>query len=157
MGLKKSAVFCVLQCQDAYLLLERNKPPHQGKMVPVGGKIEPFETPLSAVLRETYEETGWTIASPKFRGILTETSPIDYNWISFIYSAEIDYCPPPECNEGVLKWISTDELDLIQTPVTDRYIFQFINENRFFILDALYDDALDLLEMRDELTGLSII
>jgi 8-oxo-dGTP diphosphatase len=157
MGLKKSAVFCVLKCEDAYLMLERNKPPHRGKMVPVGGKIEPFETPLSAVIRETYEETGLKVVSPQFRGILTETSPMDYNWISFIYSAEIDYCPPPMCNEGVLKWISKGELDHIQTPVSDRYIYQFINENRFFILDALYDDALELLEMRDELTGQSII
>lgn len=157
MGLKRSAVFCVLHYRDLYLLLERGKPPHQGKMVPVGGKIEPFETPLQAVIRETMEETGITIFAPKFRGILTETSPVDYNWISYIYSAEIDFCPPPECNEGILKWISASELNLIQTPVTDRYIYRFISENRSFILDAVYNDALDLLDMRDELTGQSVL
>ena len=126
-------------------------------MVPVGGKIEPFETPLNAVIRETFEETGLTIEAPIFRGILTETSPVDYNWISYIYSAEIEFCPPPPCNEGILKWISAGELDFTQTPVTDRYIYRFIIENRPFILDALYNDALDLMEMRDELTGLSVL
>jgi 8-oxo-dGTP diphosphatase len=39
------------------MLLRRLKEPHRDNYTPVG-KIEPFENPLDAVIRETFEETG---------------------------------------------------------------------------------------------------
>jgi 8-oxo-dGTP diphosphatase len=44
------------------LLIEKSKPDWQaGKLNGVGGKIEPGETPLEAMVRETDEETGLTV------------------------------------------------------------------------------------------------
>ena len=88
-GVKRVAVFCIIKSGDQYLLLKRAKSPNQGKFVPVGGKIDPYESPIQAVIRETKEETGITISSPKFCGVLAETSPVNYNWVSFIYCVEI--------------------------------------------------------------------
>ena len=65
-GLKRVAVFCIIKSGDQYLLLKRAKAPNQGKFVPVGGKIDPYESPMQAVIRETMEETGISISAPKF-------------------------------------------------------------------------------------------
>jgi len=152
-GLKRVAVFCILKSGDQYLLLKRAKMPNQGKFVPVGGKIEPYETSLDAVIRETMEETGITITNPKFCGVLTETSPINYNWVSFIYQVEIPWIPAPECDEGELYWIREDELKDLDTPPADWHIYQRVNEGRPFVFSAQYDDQFHLISMNDEISG----
>ena len=40
------------------MLLKRFKTPNKGLYTPVGGKLEPHESPLNAAIRETFEETG---------------------------------------------------------------------------------------------------
>jgi 8-oxo-dGTP pyrophosphatase MutT (NUDIX family) len=57
-GLKKVAVICILKHQDIFLLLERLKEPNKDSFMPLGGKIDPFETPLDTAKRETWEESG---------------------------------------------------------------------------------------------------
>ncbi|MBK8349386.1 MAG: NUDIX domain-containing protein [Saprospiraceae bacterium] len=52
--MKRVAVFCIIKSGDQYLLLKRAKVPNQGKFVPVGGKIDPYESPLQAVIRGDY-------------------------------------------------------------------------------------------------------
>ena len=50
---------CYISCHGRFLLLE--SAPHKpfgGSFSAPGGKMEPLETPLAAVIRETYEETG---------------------------------------------------------------------------------------------------
>lgn len=152
-GLKKVAVFCVLTYQDQYLLLKRNKQPNQGKFVPVGGKIDPFETPQDAVIREVFEETGLKIQAAKFCGILTETSPVDYNWVSFIYTAEIPYSEPNACDEGELHWISATQLRDLDTPATDWHIYQYIQQGQPFVLNAYFNENMVMTKMHDELSG----
>lgn len=152
-GIKRVAVFCILKSGDNYLLLKRAKAPHQGKFVPVGGKIDPYESPIDAVIRETKEETGITIAQPNFCGVLTETSPVNYNWVSFIYKAEIPWIPAPECDEGELFWFHSDELKDIDTPPTDWRIYQYVKEGRPFVFSAIYDVNLVMTSMVDELSG----
>lgn len=155
-GIKKAAVFCILQSEHQFLLLERNKEPNQGKMVPVGGKIDPYETPLQAVIRETKEETGITIEDPIFCGILTETSPSKYNWISYIYKANINYIPAPFCDEGTLHWIDIHDLHTLDTPPTDMSIYEYVASGQKFILDAIFDKDMNMVSMYEELQGLQI-
>ncbi len=149
-GLKKVAVICILKHQDKFLLLERIKEPNIDLFTPLGGKIEPFETPMDAAKRETWEESGIHVEDMDFCGILTETSPTKYNWTSYVYIAEIDYQDAPECNEGNLKWINADEILNIPTPKTDWYIYDYALKKQKFIFDAVYDEDLVLLRM-DEL------
>jgi 8-oxo-dGTP diphosphatase len=152
-GLKRTAAMVVLRHGDSFLLLKRAKSPNKGKYVPVGGKLEPFENPLNAALRETYEETGLRLNTVKYCGVLVETSPTDYNWQCNIYVAEIDFIPPPPCDEGTLEWIDFDRVPNVPTPPTDLHIYHYIMAGKPFAFDAVYDENLKLLEMREEIEG----
>lgn len=156
-GIKRVAVFCIIKSGHHYLLLKRAKFPNQGKFVPVGGKVDPYETPIAAVIRETMEETGIVITNPRFCGILTETSPVNYNWVSYIYMVEIPWLPAPACDEGELFWVHNDELENLDTPPTDWYIYQYVNAGKSFAFSAEYDEYFNMITMVDELTNTIIV
>jgi len=152
-GYKRATAMVVLRHDDEFLLLRRNKAPHIGKYVPVGGKVEPFEDPHSAALRETQEETGLQLQDLQYAGTLIETSPIDYNWQSSIYVADIDQILPPFCDEGTLEWIDFDDITDIPTPETDYQVYVHIMQGRPFAFNAIYDEKLRLISMDEELSG----
>ena len=153
LGLKKTAVICVLRHKQHFLLLKRNKQPNKGLFTPVGGKLEPFESPKQAVIREVWEETGISLLGARYCGVLVENSPTDYNWCSFVYLADIDKIIPPFCPEGELEWVGYDALPDLPTPPTDWHIYQYIAAQKTFAFHADYDAALNLQAMSDELTG----
>ncbi len=152
-GLKKAVVTCVLRSEAGFLLLRRSKEPHLGKYVPIGGHLEPYETPKQAVIREVEEETGVSIEEPRLSGILTETSPTDYNWIVYIYTADIAPIPPVECAEGTLEWVPQERLNTVPIPTTDGYIYDYLSRSEFFVLDAVYNENVELITLVDELSG----
>ena len=156
LGLKKTATLCVLKNGNSFLLLKRLKDPNRGKFTPVGGKLDPHESPKQAAIRETFEETVITVNDMKYCGLLTETSPIEYNWTNYIYLAEIDKIPPPPCNEGDLKWIKFQDVLKIDTPRTDRFIYKYILEKRPFAFNAIFDDRISLVKMTEEIENLSV-
>lgn len=143
----------VLRHQDSFLLLKRIKAPYIGHYVPVGGKLEPYEDPCRAALRELREETGLVLTDLQYGGQLTETSPVDYNWWSTIYLANIDKIDPPHCDEGILEWIHFDQLTTIPTPPTDLQIYKYVVEGKPFALNAIFDKDLHLIRMTEEMTG----
>lgn len=157
MGLKKVAVLCVLRCGDKFLLLKRNKDPHKNMHTPVGGKLEPFEEPEKAVKREVLEETGININNVGFFGILTETSPVKFNWINYIYVSDIEYIDPPLCNEGVLEWIDVKNLEKLNTPKTDYFIYEYVKEKKIFIFEALYNENIELLKLIEKMSGKGLV
>lgn len=151
-GIKKVATMVILQYKTQYLLLKRAKAPNIGMYLPVGGKLKPFEDPKSCAIRECLEETAIEIRDPTFCGILTESSPTKYNWISYIYKAEIEYQPAPECDEGILEWIDENKLAQLPTPPTDMCIYQYIKDHQKFVINAKYDEHLKLIELYEELS-----
>ena len=155
-GLIKIATLCVLRYKNKFLLLKRFNEPNKGKYVPVGGKLKNYESPKDGVIRETLEETGIIIKEPKFFGILTESSPTNYNWISYIFCSEIKYILPPTSDEGKLEWIEYDKIKKIPTPLTDHHIYQFILQKKKFIINAEYDEELNLIEMFEEISNSKI-
>ncbi|MEL7120253.1 MAG: NUDIX domain-containing protein [Bacteroidota bacterium] len=156
-GLKRSASMIVLRNEQKFLLLKRAKPPHQGKYLPVGGKLDPFEDPYSAAKRELEEETGLKIDVLHFCGVLTESSPTKYNWQSYIYVADIDFITPPFCNEGELEWIEFKDIPLVPTPETDWHVYDYIMRRQHFVFNAVYDNDLNLLFMKDEIENKLVV
>ena len=133
------------------MLLKRLKEPNKGLFTPVGGKLDPHENPLKAAIRETWEETGFDVTHMKFCGLLTESSPVEYNWTNYVYLAEIELVPPPPCNEGELQWIDFDDVLKTPTPTTDWFIYKYILENRPFAFNAEFNEKIELLSMVEEL------
>ncbi|BDD04481.1 NUDIX hydrolase [Aureibacter tunicatorum] len=151
LGLKRTATLCVLKNGDRFLLLKRFKEPNKDNFTPVGGKLDPFESPKNAAIREVFEETGIKVASMKYCGILTESSPTKYNWTNYVYLAEIDYVEPPICNEGILEWISFENVLNIVTPKTDWHIYDYLLRGKTFAFHAEYSETLELLTMVEEI------
>ncbi len=156
-GIKKIASMCVLKCEQRFLLLKRANEPNRGMFVPVGGKLEPHESAYQAVLRETFEETGIPLKSAKYCGTLTESSPVKYNWISFIYMAEIPYQPAPFCDEGTLEWIAIENLLKVPTPPTDWWIYKYILDHKPFAFSAAFDKDLNMLEMIEDIENVRVV
>lgn len=152
-GLKKTAVLCVLKHGHQFLLLRRLKEPNKDMYTPVGGKLDPYENPINAAIRETWEETGIKVPTMKYCGILVETSPADYNWTSFVYLAEIDQVIPPPCNEGTLEWIHFNDVLNVPTPKTDWFIYKYILDGHHFAFHADFDEQLNLINMQEAFTG----
>jgi 8-oxo-dGTP diphosphatase len=153
MGLKKTAVLCILRHGDELLLMRRTKALHHGHYVPVGGKVEPFESPRAAAVREAYEEAGVALEEVRFCGVMAETAPVDYNWVNFIYLADIPYYEPPPCVEGVLEWVPVAQLESLPLLPTDLSIYRYALAGRPFVFDVSYDEALHMLLMAEELSG----
>lgn len=155
-GLKKAAVLAILQSERGLLLLHRNKDPHFGKYIPIGGKVDPYESPRETAIREIHEEAGLEVGELRLAGILIETSPVDYNWISSIYTATVPYSDPIECKEGRLEWIMPDQIATLPTPPTDRFIYEYVLRGEFFVFDAYFNAELELLRMVNEVDGDSV-
>lgn len=105
---------CYIEHDGKYLMLYRNKKKNdqsEGKWLGVGGKLESGESPEECVIREVYEETGLTLKSVKFRGIVTFVSDIWDNEFMFLYTSDEFAGNVKEvCEEGELSWISKDEV-----------------------------------------------
>ena len=93
----KKATLCYISREGAagreYLMLYRNKKqddPNEGKWIGVGGKFEPGETPDECMLREVREETGLSLASYHFCGVIHFISDTWEDEDMYLYRAEVD-------------------------------------------------------------------
>ena len=99
---------CYLEKDGCYLMLHRvkkKKDVNHDKWVGVGGKFEPGEDALACVLRETREETGYTLQNPAYRGIVDFYAPPWPSERMHLFTCT-DFCGEPiDCNEGTLEWV----------------------------------------------------
>ncbi len=146
----KIAAMCFLFCEGKILLMQRKKLPNIGKWVPPGGKLKLNELPIEACFREIYEETGFHLTNPVLLGILTEVSPVDYNWITYIYTQEVDFFDPIETAEGKAVWHSISEIHNLSLPDIDYLFLEYLFSKKRFLLFGRYDENLTLLNHRFE-------
>lgn len=150
-GQKRCVSLCILENANEYLLIRRGKKKKaledwSGSYIPIGGKIEPFETPTDAIIREVKEETGIEISEPYLIGVLTETSPLPkYNNVVYFFNKKIPKQELKNCDEGYFEWIEKSNLKDYPIPDIDRVIFEYLNQKQKFIIDAVYDDKLNLI------------
>ena len=73
----KLTTLCYIERENAYLMLHRvskEQDVNKDKWIGVGGHFEAGESPEECVLREVKEETGLTLLSWQFRGVITFSS-----------------------------------------------------------------------------------
>lgn len=134
-------VLCYIKYKDKYLMLYRNKKvndPNEGKWMGVGGHIEKGETPDEALIREVFEETGLKVVSFIQKGIGIFIND-DYQEKMYLYTATCDKEEVIECNEGVLKYFTEEEIYKLNMWEGDKYFLPYIfGEHPYFEMVLYY-------------------
>ena len=131
-----------LERDGKYLMLHRVKKEHDenhDKWVGIGGKFEPGESPEDCAVREVREETGLTMKSWAYRGIVTFVSDEwGTEYMHLFHSADFEGSVK-DCDEGVLEWV--DKRALYDLPIWegDKIFLRLLDKDRpFFSLKLCY-------------------
>lgn len=129
----QNTVLCYLEKDGKYLMLYRNAKKNDvngGKWVGVGGHIEENESPDEAVCREVREETGLTLNSCRFRGVVTFVSDKWEGEYMYLYTSSDFSGELSDCDEGELHWINKGEVMSLPMWAGDVIFLQHILEDR---------------------------
>lgn len=134
---------CYIERDDAYLMLHRIKKKNDvnhDKWIGVGGHFEAGESPEECLLREVKEETGLTLTSWRFRGIVTFcTDQGDCEYMC-LYTADGYEGTLTECTEGSLEWVRKTDFDRLTLWEGDRVFLALLaSEEPFFSLKLYYE------------------
>lgn len=134
---------CYLEQDGCYLMLHRVKKSHdvnKDKWIGVGGKFEPGEDALACALREVREETGLTMQSPLYRGIVDfYCDPWPAERMHLFTCTEFSGQMQP-CDEGDLAWVAKEAVDRLPLWPGDRIFFRLLAAGApFFHLELTYD------------------
>ena len=139
----KQTTLCYLERGDQYLMLHRVKKKNDAshdKWIGVGGKCEADESPDECMLREVKEETGLTVTSWRYRGIVTFISDIWPCEYMHLFTADQWTGSETDCDEGDLQWIEKQKLfDLALWPGDRIFLRLIMNPDQtFFSLKLVY-------------------
>lgn len=136
---------CYLEKDGCYLMLHRvkkKKDVNKDKWIGVGGKLEPGEDALACVRREVWEETGCTLGTPLYRGILDFACPPWEPEQIHLFTCT-DFTAPaalPDCPEGELRWVKKADIPALPLWRGDLIFLNLLAENApFFRLGLTYD------------------
>lgn len=133
---------CYIEREDSYLMLHRVSKKHdvnKDKWIGIGGHFEEGESPEECLLREAKEETGLTLTSWRFRGLVTFLAEGWDTEYMCLYTADGYEGELTDCNEGVLEWVKKADIDSLNLWEGDKIFFRLLNENApFFSLKLSY-------------------
>lgn len=140
----KNTTLCYIERDGAYLMLHRTKKANDenhDKWIGIGGKFEAFESPYDCVLREAKEETGLTLTSLRYRGIVTFVSDqMPVAEYMHLFTADAFTGEVRECDEGDLEWIPIEELLRLPMWEGDKIFLRLLQTNEpFFSLKLVYE------------------
>lgn len=139
---------CYIENNEQYLMLHRvskQNDINKDKWIGVGGHFEKGESPEECLLREVKEETGLTLTSYSFRGVITfqyeETGKVIDTEYMCLYTADGYEGEMISCDEGILEWVEKKKLFSLNLWEGDKIFFRLLEENRpFFSLKLKYVD-----------------
>ena len=112
---------------------------NKDKWVAIGGKFEDTESPEECNQREVFEETGLSLTSARYCGIVTFVSdkwPTEYMHIfhTLDFSGETK-----TCDEGELCWVKKEDIYNLPIWQGDKIFLRLVNtETQFFSLKLVY-------------------
>ncbi len=144
--MKNMSTLCYIERDGAYLMLHRTvkeNDVNRDKWIGVGGHFEDGESPEECVLREVREETGYTLTSYRFRGLVTFVSysdrGTDLEYMS-LFTADDFTGEPIACDEGQLEWVPIEQVWRLNLWEGDKIFFRLLDEEvPFFSLKLVYD------------------
>lgn len=139
----RNTTLCYLERDGCYLMLHRiNKENdlNRDKWIGIGGKFEEGESPENCLLREVREETGLTLDSWRYCGIVTFVSDVWGTEYMHLFHSEDFHGSLRECDEGSLEWIEKSALaSLPDLWEGDRIFLRMMENNEpFFSLKLCY-------------------
>ena len=139
----KQTTLCYIEQDGCYLMLHRVKKENdenKDKWIGIGGKFEDKESPEDCVLREALEETGLTLTSYRYRGLVTFVSdrwPTEYmhHFHADGFSGQLK-----NCDEGDLQWLPKEQLYSLPMWEGDRIFLDLLEQDvPFFSLKLVYE------------------
>ena len=139
----KQTTLCYIEQDGCYLMLHRVKKENdenKDKWIGIGGKFEDKESPEDCVLREALEETGLTLTSYRYRGLVTFVSdrwPTEY---MHLFHADGFSGQLKSCDEGNLQWLPKEQLYSLPMWEGDRIFLDLLEQDvPFFSLKLAYE------------------
>lgn len=134
---------CYIEKDNCYLMLHRVKKEqdiNRDKWIGIGGHFEEKESPEDCLLREVKEETGLTLTSYRFRGIITFVTDCYETEYMCLYTSDAFEGELSVCSEGDLEWVPKSKLRELNLWEGD-YIFLDLLERKeeFFSLKLCYE------------------
>ena len=134
---------CYIEKDNQYLMLHRvskKNDINKDKWIGIGGHFEKDESPEECLLREAKEETGLTLTSYHFRGLVTFISDRWETEYMCLYTADGFEGELIECDEGKLEWIEKDKIWNLELWEGDKIFFRLLLEDApFFSLKLRYE------------------
>ncbi|MBQ9250341.1 MAG: 8-oxo-dGTP diphosphatase [Oscillospiraceae bacterium] len=138
----RNTTLCYLERGDRYLMLHRVKKTideNKDKWIGVGGKFEEGESPEDCLLREVREETGLTLHSWRYRGIVTFVSDEWGTEYMHLFTSDDFSGEIVSCEEGELAWIGKEELLTMPIWEGDKIFLRLLQQDvPFFSLKLCY-------------------
>ncbi len=139
----RNTTLCHIERDGKWLMLHRvskENDLNHDKWVGVGGKFEDRESPEDCLLREVKEETGLTLTSWQFRGIVTFISDKWETEYMHLFTADGFEGELTACDEGVLEWVDKQALYGLPLWEGDRIFLRLIEKpGPFFSLKLVYE------------------
>ena len=136
---------CYIEKDNSYLMLHRVKKENDinhDKWIGVGGHFEHHESPEDCLLREVKEETGLTLKSFSFRGIVTFISDEEPAEYMCLYTSDIFEGKLTECNEGTLEWVPFSKIESLELWEGDKIFLRLLHTDAsFFTLKLVYKNG----------------
>ena len=137
------STLCYIEKGEKTLMLHRVKKEHDAnkdKWIGIGGKFEDGESPEDCILREVLEETGLTLTSYRYRGIVTFVSDRWETEYMHLFSADGFSGELRDCDEGILEWVSREKRDSLPAWEGDKIFLRLLDEGApFFSLKLRYE------------------
>ena len=138
-----NTTLCYIERGEQYLMLQRVKKKNdinQDKWVGVGGKFEDKESHEECLLREGKEETGLTLTSYQYRGLVTFVSDRWVTGYMHRFTADGFTGGMIECNEGNLEWVDKDKVKDLPIWTGDKIFLDLLTQKvPFFSLKLSYE------------------
>lgn len=133
---------CYLEQNGQYLMLHRvkkKKDVNKDKWIGVGGKFEPGENAVSCALREVKEETGLTMNTPLYRGMVDFFCPPWPAERMHLFTCTDFSGEMRECDEGDLEWVDKEKVADLPIWEGDKIFFALLADKEpFFHLELHY-------------------
>ena len=137
-----NTTLCYIEQDGKYLMLHRVKKKNDinhDKLIGIGGKFEDKESPEDCALREVKEETGLTLTSYAYRGLVTFVSDRYETEYMHLFTADGFTGELIDCDEGTLEWVDKALVPTLPTWAGDRIFLDLLARDvPFFSLKLEY-------------------